>query len=281
MLLDAAKVPEIHRLLAAEKPEVVEKLRGAETTLTMSLALALEHRARLDSGQARMAAAIANLELPGVRGAIECLARRGPQLSAEPFGAPAFDLYRIGSRQDLLSDEWSLFYDRFRRSAASGRPSAMFRSVGGVLGEMGDNVFWHAFEAEDKPCPALAGFHVTADAAAFCVADSGQGFLRSLQRSSKWAALNTDSDALDAVVNQHATSRTGEDTGGGFKQLFNSLLDFNGLVILRSGSCAYRLENCGDVRQVTVREASSILGSCVTVIISRNGSVLENALKTP
>ena len=279
MLLDAAKVSEIHRLLATEEPKVVEKLRGAGITLTMSLALALEHRARLDSGQAEMAVAIASLELPGVRGAIECLAQRGPQLSAEPFGAPAFDLYRIGSRQDLLSDEWSLFYDRFRRSAANGRPSAMFRSVGGVLGEIGDNVFWHAFEAEDKPCAALAGFHVTSDAAAFCVADSGQGFLCSLRRSSKWAALSTDSEALDAVVNQHATSRAGEAAGGGFKQLFNSLLDFNGLVIIRSGGCAYRLENCGDTRQITVRESSSTIGSCVTVIISRNGSVLENELE--
>jgi hypothetical protein len=155
----------------------------------------------------------------------------------------------------------------------------MFRSVGGVLGEMGDNVLWHAFEAEHRPCPALAGFHVTPEAAAFCVADWGQGFLRSLRRNARWMDLNTDNEALDAVVNRQATSRADEETGGGFKQLFNSLLDFNGLVILRSGSCAYRLENSGDMRQVTVRETSPTFGSSVTVVISPQGSPAEAVLK--
>lgn len=278
MFLDAPKVPEIHRLLESGRPAAVNKLANAQISLTVSLFLALSHHLLSRAGNVEMARAIAGLNLSGVERGIRCLELDGPQLSAEPFGAPSFDLYRIGSKADLLSDEWSLFYDRFRRSAANGRTSGMFRGVGGVLGEMGDNVVWHAFEAEDRPCPALAGFHVTPSFAAFCVVDWGQGFLRSLRRSAKWAGLSTDGDALDAVVNRQATSRPDEEVGGGFKQLFNSLLDFNGVVILRSGSCAYRLENHGDIRQVTVRESSSTIGSSVTVVIALHGSPLEKEL---
>jgi hypothetical protein len=69
-----------------------------------------------------------------------------------PFGSPTFDLYRITSKSDLLSPLWSLFYDRFRRSAANGRKGKTYRAGGGVLGELGDNVVSHAFEREDKPC---------------------------------------------------------------------------------------------------------------------------------
>jgi hypothetical protein len=279
MLLDANKIPELQRLLDSAQPDTFEKLRGAEVTLTVALFLALAHRSASDAGKADLARKIAHLCLPGVQRAIMCLENSGEQISREPFGSPDLDLYKIGSKQDLLSDEWSLFYDRFRRSAANGRRGTMFRGVGGVLGEMGDNVVWHAFETENKPCLAIAGFYITDDTASFCVADCGQGFLRSLRRSPIWAPLSSDNEALDAVVNKHATSRIGEKEGGGFKQLFNALLDFNGLVILRSGSCAYWLENRGATRHLTVRQSVHVTGSHVTVAISTGGQPLEIPLK--
>lgn len=99
MFLDAAKVPEIHRLLASEKPEAVEKISGAEVSLTGSLFLALSHRSFIQTGKFKMAGAIAQLDLSGVTSAIKCLEHAGPQLNPDPFGAPSFDLYRIGCRQ--------------------------------------------------------------------------------------------------------------------------------------------------------------------------------------
>lgn len=279
MLLDSKRIPEIHRLLSSGKPDAIERLRGAEITLTVALFLALAHRSALNVGKVHLARRIAHLSLPGVERGIECLEDSGDQVTREPYGAPTLDLYRIASKQDLLSDEWSLFYDRFRRSAAKGRKGNMFRGVGGVLGEMGDNVVWHAFVAEDKPCPAIGGFYVTDEAASFCVADSGQGFLRSLHRSPTWAGLRSDNEALDAVVNKHATSRTGEKEGGGFKQLFNALLDFNGLVILRSGSCTYRLENRCETRHLVVSESAHVTGSQITAVISTRGDPTELPLK--
>jgi hypothetical protein len=278
MFLDATKLSDIHRLLSG-KPEGIEKIRHAEISLTASMFLALSHYTYLKAGNVQVATILAQLNLPGVDEAIGCLKQIGTQSSPEPFGSPSFDLYRINSAQDLLSHEWSLFYDRFRRSAARGRAGNMFRSVSGVLGEMGDNVVCHAYEAEDKPCPALAGFYITQNMASFCVADCGRGFLRSLMQSPTWSALKTENQALDAVVNKQATSRPNELTGGGFKQLFNSLLDFNGLVILRSGGCMYFLKNCRDVRQLTIREGAAFAGSSVTVIIAPQGQPIEEAIK--
>jgi len=196
MLLDSKNIPEIQRLIDSECADDIERIRGADVTLTVVLFLALSHHSLLDAGNADLARKVTQMDLPGVGGAVECLGCNGEQESAEPFGSPSFDLYRISSKNDLLSHEWTLFCDRFRRSAARGRRSEMFRGVGGVLGEMGDNVCWHAFEAADKPCSALAGFYVSDRTASFCVADSGQGFLRSLQRSPTWAELKTENAAL-------------------------------------------------------------------------------------
>lgn len=279
MLLDARKIPEIGRLFEFENSDACKKLKGSNITLSMALFLALAHRSAIDSKNIALALAIESLDLPGVQAGIDRLSNRGSQISSEPFGAPIFDLYRITSKNDLLSPEWSLFYDRFRRSAANGKRSDMFRAVGGVLGEMGDNVVWHAFENEHKSCPALAAFHVEDGVASFCVADTGQGYLNSLKRNPCWQGLRRDEEALDAIVNKNATSRMGEKAGGGFKDLFNSLLDFNGCVFLRSGGAFFHLENAHKSKKLTSRISHHVVGSSVTVIVSPRSQPVEIPLK--
>jgi hypothetical protein len=277
MELDATKIPDLNRLVAGNNPTQFEKLRGSSVTLTAALFLGIASKRSADAGQSSTSEKLRELALPGVESVRERLGRPNG-ISTDAFGAPAFELYRIGSEADLLSDEWSLYYDRFRRSAANGKKSDMFRGVGGVLGEMGDNVVSHAFESPAKACAAIAGFYVTPAAACFCVADAGQGFLRSLRRRDIWEHLKTDQEALDAVVNCRATSREKETEGGGFKQLFNSLLDFNGLVIIRSGSCTFMLRNEGNQRRLTIRNSAHVEGSEVTVVICQKGDPVELAL---
>ena len=279
MLLGAKNIPEIQRLFDSDAGGIYGKIGNAEITLSVLLYLALTHRSAKNAGNLKLAREIEKLQSPGLQSGIQCLERRENQISPEPFGSPTFDLYRINSKSDLLSHEWSLFYDRFRRSAANGRRSDMYRAVGGVLGEMGDNVVWHAFESANKPCLALAGFYVCDGVASFCVADSGQGYLKSLRRNPAWSSLQSDNDALDAVVNKHATSRIGENEGGGFKDLFGSLLDFNGCVFLRSGGSFYQLENSGETRRLTSRASTHVAGSSITVIVSPQSDPIEIPLK--
>jgi hypothetical protein len=59
-----------------------------------------------DTGATNLAQSILDLNLPGVAPATHCLQSASTQKSADPFGAPAFDLYRIASKADLLSHEW-------------------------------------------------------------------------------------------------------------------------------------------------------------------------------
>lgn len=278
MLLDATKVPDLCRVLTGDKPDGLEKVRGASVTLTTAVSLALLHRQQLTTGAAARAQLLGQLGLPGVAAAIRLLGTNGRPNSADPFGAPSFELYPIRSRADVSSEEWTLFYDRFRRSATGRRKSDMFRSVGGVLGEMGDNVPSHAYADMRSPCEAIAGFHVADGIASFCVCDLGQGFLTSLRRKQDWQGLRTEHEALDAVVNRQATSREGEKEGGGFKQLFNMLLDFNGLVIIRSGNCTFQLVNEGHTRRLQARSGAHVPGVSVTVVISQAAAPKEIAL---
>lgn len=279
MLLESKDIPDLQLLIQERQNGGVAQIKGADVSLSVALFLAITHRALWLAGKTTAASSIARLGLPGVSRAINCLLAAAPTPSRNPLGTPPFDLYRIGSKQDLLCDDWLLFCDRFRRSADGGRNGKMYLGVAAVLGEMADNVIWHAFESQDKPCPAIAGFHVANGTASFCVADAGQGFLRSLQRSAKWAGLKNDYEALDAVVTKRATSRPNEDAGGGFKQLFNSLLDFNGLVLLRSGTSAVHMTNRGAQREMHADNCTLVPGSAVAAVISKTGRSKEPPLE--
>lgn len=278
-MLDAKIVPEFYRVLLSDDQSSLERIRGTEISLSGIMSLSLLHQAYILSGDHARAQYISNLSISSVNQAICYLQRENKNYSIDPFGAPNAELYRIDNQSDIASEEWVLFYDRFRRSAANRKKSDMFRSVGGVLGEMGDNVPSHAYIQSDIPCLAMAGFHVCNGTASFCVCDLGQGFLASLRRNAIWQNLRTDYDALDAVVNRRATSRPDEKEGGGFKHLFNMLLDFNGLVIIRTGGCIFQLVNEGHVRRLEIRSTTHVPGSAITVVISKCSKPKEIALE--
>ena len=274
MFLDAAAIPDLMRLVTAESTQTLKKIDGVEISLTACLFLALACHNADAALQKSSNHGVVLPQVAGLKSAIRCLNRREPQISSKPFGAPSFDLYRISSRADLLSEEWILFYDRFYRSTAGGRNSRVLKGISGVLAEMGDNVLWHSTSSKEQECLGIAGFHVAADAAAFCVADHGQGFLNSLRRNPRWSHLRTEDEALGAIVYQKATSRSDEETGGGFTHLFENLLDFNGLVVLRSGNCTYRLENNKGLQpRLTKHIAGTVPGSSITVVIGRGGHI--------
>jgi len=127
MFLDASKVPELNRLFSSGRYESVGKIHGAEISLTVSLFLSLLHRECRSTGKIELGRALSDSGLAGVERGIFCLDQNGEQFSPDPFGAPKFELYRIFSQADLLSEEWILFCDRFRRSAANGRKSTGVR----------------------------------------------------------------------------------------------------------------------------------------------------------
>lgn len=278
MLLDSTHIPDLHKVLTQGKKEAISKIKRGEITLATSLSLGILHHRLMAKGLRAEAEEIARLGFPSVTSAINTLNHSGHQRSPEPFGAPSFELYRISGSDDLKTEDWPLFYGRFRRAALKGRKGEMYHSVSGAFAEMGDNLVSHAYNGQGGPFLGLAGFHVTDQSASFCVTDAGQGFLKSLSQDPRWQELSTESDALNAVVRRHATSRAGEVEGGGFKDLFNMLLAFNGLVFLRSQDCAFQITNRGPKQDLFIRPSQGTEGSSITVVISENSVPKEHPL---
>jgi hypothetical protein len=198
-------------------------------------------------------------------------------LATDDFKTTPLDVFNVRSRDDLKSNHWIFFCDRFRRTASGGKQSRTILAVASVMREMADNVV-HGYGDELAPCAALVGYHVTASGLTFSVVDNGRGFLASLQQRDLWKKLPSENAALDAVVSKQATSRENQTSGGGFKQLFNSLLDLNGLLVLRSGSSAFVLKN--EHSHWTRREVEShpVPGAQVTYLFRKGGDPAEEEI---
>lgn len=275
MLIASNTIPDIQKALDLGKNVPAGKRGKCTASLSALLYLALTSHASRTNNDAKSASFLEALGVQKLPALVDLLAANGVQRADNPFGTYPFEAFRIGSKQDLLSEDWTHFCDRFRRAASRGKQSSAVLAVASVFREMADNVTWHAYESPDRPCRALAGYHVSDSGMCFSVADDGQGFLKSLQRNPIWSSLSSDSQALDAVVSKQATSRAEEATGGGFKQLFNGLLNLNGMVILRSGRTTFTLRNHAAGWQRVEADSHPIIGSQVTLAIGRNGEAVE------
>lgn len=274
MFLTTATIPDLERAISLKRTLPAPGSGAHSASLGAVLFLALKgHLSKKQANQAGTALveSVGHPQLGAIAGVMEngraCLA-------GDNFQTTPFDVFNIRTRDDLKSDPWIFFCDRFRRTASRGKQSRAILAVTGVLREMSDNVI-HGYEDGAGPFAALVGYHVTPDGLAFSVVDDGCGFLGSLRRRTMWKGLRTENEALDAVVSKQATSRTDQTSGGGFKQLFNGLLDLNGLVVLRSGSSAFVLQNehsCWKRREV---ETHPIPGAQVTYQLRKTGPPIE------
>jgi hypothetical protein len=87
----------------------------------------------------------------------------------------------------------------------------------------------------------LIGYHVSDGNVSIAIADLGRGVLRSLRANPAWAKLNNSKTALMAVIEKHASRRIHGGEGEGFKEVFRSLTNLNGVVELRSGEGRVKL----------------------------------------
>jgi hypothetical protein len=272
LLLISKTIPDIQKAIELGRAVPAAQKGNCTASLPALLYLALSAHAARQSQDAKATAFLTSLGVVGLPPLVDLLGRTAPQRAENQFGTYAFEAFRIGSRQDLLTDDWMYFCDRFRRAASRRKKSPAALALVSVFREMADNVVSHAYENPTSPCRALAGYHVTRTGTCFSVVDDGQGFLRSLRRNPDWTGLKSDNQALDAVVSKQATSRVGEPNGGGFKQLFNGLLNLHGLVRLRSRSAMFTLRNAGHVWQREEADTHLIPGSQVTFLMDTSGN---------
>ena len=131
------------------------------------------------------------------------------------------------------------FESRFTKAAREAGFGSRADGLTGAMFEMADNVVQHS--AETKSAPGLIGYYVCDGHVAFAIGDLGRGVFASLKENPAWASLPNSKSALMAIVNNHASRRAEGGAGEGFKEVFRSLMNLNGLVELRSFDGRVRL----------------------------------------
>jgi len=104
------------------------------------------------------------------------------------------------------------------------------------------------------------------------LADLGRGALHSLKENPKWGQLQNSKDALLAIIQQHASRRPYGGDGEGFKEVFRSLANLNGLIELFSGDGRIRITSTPPSgRQATPQFTGLLSGFQITVNCSLAG----------
>ncbi len=154
------------------------------------------------------------------------------------------ELYPIINKESLLDSMiWHPFEARLTRSLIRiGQvPQAHTSGLHGVLYEITDNIIQHSGLTEAEPARGITAYQVTPKRFWLGICDVGRGALASLRTNPKWKFLNTDAEALNAILDKQASRRLFDDYGGGYKKLLQTLAEVGYLVELRTGSCCIRL----------------------------------------
>lgn len=272
LFVNTSNVLDFRRCIA-ESPTELPSSNGLKLSLAATLDLAL-----FGLGEGAALPYLRNLKSPYVQAVQRLLTDTGPYRSPAPFQHHTFEAFPIRRFEDLQSNEWVLFRARFAQSANAGKKGDIFHGVSSVLAEMADNVVCHAGLQRD--CHGVAAYYISPRTASFSVVDNGRGFLASLKTNPLWHQLRSEQEALQAVLLRRATSRVNEAAGGGFSVLYNKLISFNGMVLLRSGDCRATIKNTSSpTNTLVLRLGEDSLGAQVTVIIAKRGDPTEEALE--
>ncbi len=137
-----------------------------------------------------------------------------------------------GRASPTTEQDWLEFLVRFRQSVKSvGFNLEKAKGIAAALGEMADNAILHA----NAPVGVLVGYQVLDGAAVCCVADVGDGVLKSLTTHEAYRHVLTHKDAVRLALRK-GVSRYGPGRGGfGFYNVFKALAAMSGTLRFRSG----------------------------------------------
>jgi hypothetical protein len=276
LFVDTNNVRDFRRCMA-ECPETLPSPNGSRLKISLAATLDLALFSLADGSAIEY---LRQLKCPELRTVQRLLGSRRSYRSSAPFQHNRFEAFPIRCFEDLQSKEWVLFRGRFAQSANAGKKGDVFHGVSSVLSEMADNVVYHAGINGTRGCRGVAAYYITPRTASFSVADNGRGFLNSLRANPVWHDLSSNQEALKAVLLRHATSRAGENTGGGFTVLYNKLVSFNGTVFLRSSDCQATIKNTSSpINTLVLRLGEPSAGAQITVIIGKQGEPIEESLE--
>lgn len=194
-------------------------------------------------------------------------------------GTRQLEFYRVRTREDQIDSRHQLYRERFVRSVKSAGFAKEFAyALAGAFGEMTDNVVQHS-RSDSGELSGMAAYYVRSGYVAFTVIDVGRGVLASLTSSPAWRHLRTPSEALRAAVCENASSRANQPTGDGFRTLFRSLTDRNGLLRFRSDTALLTLGDGGHHRQGVEMSSPPLPGLQLSVCCALAGGAKENVIE--
>ncbi len=187
----------------------------------------------------------------------------------------SLEFFPIRGREWADKRQYHPFESRFCKAAKQAGFGKKAEALSGALFEMADNVSQHSGADSSSPAPGLIGYYICDGHVAFSIADLGRGALDSLKENPLWHKLHNSKDALMAIVKDHASRRPYGGDGEGFKEVFRSLADLNGLVELFSGDGRVRITTTPSGRQATPQFAGLLSGFQITVNCSLAGNPEE------
>ncbi|HVX90622.1 MAG TPA: hypothetical protein VHC20_03220 [Candidatus Paceibacterota bacterium] len=129
-------------------------------------------------------------------------------------------------------DSQARFANRFRKSLEEigGFSASEARGLAGALQELADNVTQHSGPAVMAPASGVMAYEVSHERFTFAVGDIGRGALASLHDNPHWTALQSEEEALRAILEQNA-SRRRVGPGMGFRNAVRALADLGQLSV--------------------------------------------------
>lgn len=192
------------------------------------------------------------------------------------WAARTLDFFPVRGRNWADDQHYHPFESRFCKAVKEAGFGIRAEALTGALREMADNVAQHSGLDSSCPAPGLIGYYVNDGHVAFSIGDSGRGVLASLIENPAWANLPNSVEALLAVINDHASRRPYGGHGEGFKQVFRSLTDLNGVVVLCSLEGRVTIsQNPTGGRRATTGFTGTFPGFQLTVNCSLSGAATE------
>lgn len=177
------------------------------------------------------------------------------------------EFYVLEGDDPTTSDFWNEFLVRFRQSVKSvGFDLEKAKGIAAALGEMADNATLHS----NATVGVLAGYQVIDGACVCCVADVGDGVLKSLSSHEAYRHVRTHKEAVRLALRSGVT-RFGPGQGGlGFYRVFKALAAMSGTLRFRSGEGIVTMDGTdfdadkGEEGYVTFRPGFQITICCRT-----------------
>lgn len=183
----------------------------------------------------------------------------------------SLEFFPIRNREWADAKIYHPFKSRFCKAAKQAGFGKKAEALSGALGEMADNVAQHS--GSNPACPALGiiGYYICEGHISFSIADLGRGALDSLKENPTWSQLQNSKDALLAIILKHASRRPYGGDGEGFKEVFRSLSNLNGLIELFSGDGRIRIRSTSSGSEASPQFTGYLSGFQITVNCSLAG----------